>query len=188
MAPSKIEHGHGRVVLHNHGSANVFSELVATYPLKLLAPRLPSQNVSIVYMLTYGGGLVGGDRIHLHVDVHDAATLVILSQVSPLSLSSPLSDSYTTRGLPRSSKPVRGTDSRPTTTFTLLRHSPLTSALHRLPPYSSYLTLSLASETPSTTKSKHFISPRTPPPSCSIGSPQGASPLGNSGSSPRTIA
>lgn len=82
MTPSKIEQGHGRVVLHNDGSGNVFSELAATYPLKLLAPRLPSQNISIVYMLSYGGGLVSGDRIHLEVEVYDAAYLAILSQVS----------------------------------------------------------------------------------------------------------
>ncbi len=87
MNPRKIEQGHGRVVLHNHASGNVFSELAATYPLKLLAPRLPSQTVSIVYMLNYGGGLVGGDRICLHVEVHDAACLVILSQVSHVHLS-----------------------------------------------------------------------------------------------------
>ncbi|KAM5530114.1 hypothetical protein V8D89_016223 [Ganoderma adspersum] len=82
MIPSKIEQGHGRVVLHNHRSGNVFSELAATYPLKLLAPRLPSQNISIVYILSYGGGLVGGDRIRLDVEVHDAALLAILSQGS----------------------------------------------------------------------------------------------------------
>uniref|UniRef100_A0A5K1JRJ9 Urease accessory protein n=1 Tax=Ganoderma boninense TaxID=34458 RepID=A0A5K1JRJ9_9APHY len=82
MAPAKIEQGQGRVVLRNGPSGNVFSELAATYPLKLLAPRLPSQNVSIVYMLSYGGGLVGGDRIRLDVEVHDAACLAILSQGS----------------------------------------------------------------------------------------------------------
>ncbi|KAI1793867.1 UreD-domain-containing protein [Ganoderma leucocontextum] len=82
MTPTKIEQGHGRVVLHNDGSGNVFSELAATYPLKLLAPRLPSRNLSIVYMLSYGGGLVGGDHIRLDVEVHDAACLAILSQGS----------------------------------------------------------------------------------------------------------
>lgn len=82
MSSSKIEHGHGRIVLHNDGAANGFSVLAATYPLKLLSPQLTSPNVSIVYMLSYGGGLVGGDRIHLDVEVHDGARLCILSQVN----------------------------------------------------------------------------------------------------------
>lgn len=81
MSTDKIEQGHGRVVLHNDGSGNVFSALAATYPLKLLSPRLPSPNVSIVYVLSYGGGLVGGDRIQLDVEVHDGSRLAILSQV-----------------------------------------------------------------------------------------------------------
>ena len=81
MTPPRIEQGHGRVILRNGGSGNVFSELAATYPLKLLSPRLPSPNVSIVYMLSYGGGLVGGDTVLLDVEVHDEARLVILTQV-----------------------------------------------------------------------------------------------------------
>ena len=81
MPPPRIEQGHGRVILRNDGSGNVFSELAATYPLKLLSPRLPSPNVSIVYMLSYGGGLVGGDSVLLDVEVHDEARLVILTQV-----------------------------------------------------------------------------------------------------------
>ncbi len=82
MAPSKLEQGHGRVVLHNDGNANVFSEMSATYPLKLLSPQLPSPDVSVVYMLSYGGGLVGGDRVQLDVEVYDGARLALLSQVS----------------------------------------------------------------------------------------------------------
>ncbi|RDX50421.1 UreD-domain-containing protein [Lentinus brumalis] len=82
MAPSKLEQGHGRVVLHNDGNANVFSEMSATYPLKLLSPQLPSPDVSVVYMLSYGGGLVGGDRVQLDVEVYDGARLALLSQGS----------------------------------------------------------------------------------------------------------
>ncbi|KAI0721336.1 UreD-domain-containing protein [Cerioporus squamosus] len=82
MAPSKLEQGHGRVVLRSDGHANVFSEMSATYPLKLLSPQLPSSDVSVVYMFSYGGGLVGGDRVQLDVEVHDGARLAILSQGS----------------------------------------------------------------------------------------------------------
>ncbi|KZT05888.1 UreD-domain-containing protein [Laetiporus sulphureus 93-53] len=74
--------GIGRIVLQMHGSEASFSELSSTYPLKLLSPRIEQRNVSVVYVMTYGGGLVGGDRIDLSVDVKAGATLVMLSQGS----------------------------------------------------------------------------------------------------------
>ncbi|KAI0375314.1 UreD-domain-containing protein [Pilatotrama ljubarskyi] len=82
MTLATIHPGHGRVVVRNDGFSNVFSNLSATYPLKLLSPQLPSGNVSIVYMMSYGGGLVGGDHVHLTIEVKDGARLAILSQGS----------------------------------------------------------------------------------------------------------
>ena len=110
MAPSKIQQGHGRVVLRNDGSENVFSELAATYPLKLLSPQLPSPDVSIIYVLSYGGGLVGGDRVHLNVEVRDSSRLVILSQVSTSSpmYSPPIDHTTNARDLPKCSRRGRG--------------------------------------------------------------------------------
>lgn len=81
MTLDAIQPGHGRVVLRNDGSSNIFTEMSAMYPLKLLSPQLPSSDVSVVYMLSYGGGLVGGDRVQLSVEVQDGARLAILSQV-----------------------------------------------------------------------------------------------------------
>jgi hypothetical protein len=84
VSPSiqKIDVGGGRIVSRSHGSAVVFSELSSTYPLKLLSPRITQAGVALVYILSYGGGLVGGDRIKLSVDVGSETTLVLLSQVS----------------------------------------------------------------------------------------------------------
>jgi urease accessory protein len=76
-----IDAGCGRIILRAHGSTVVFSELSSTYPLKLLSPRVDEDGVAVVYMLTYGGGLVGGDCVKLAVDVGHLATLVLLSQV-----------------------------------------------------------------------------------------------------------
>jgi urease accessory protein len=76
-----ISAGSGRIVLRSNGSAAIFSELSSTYPLKLLSPRVDREGVAIVYMLTYGGGLVGGDTIQLSVDVGPSTVLVLLSQV-----------------------------------------------------------------------------------------------------------
>ena len=77
----QIESGGGRVVVRSLGSSVVFSELSSTYPLKLLSPRIDQDGVAVVYVLTYGGGLVGGDFVKLTVDVGHSAILVVLSQV-----------------------------------------------------------------------------------------------------------
>ncbi|KAJ7092597.1 UreD-domain-containing protein [Mycena epipterygia] len=72
--------GRGRICVALHGSDAVFSELSSTYPLKLLSPRM--HGAGLVYMITYGGGLVSGDDVHLSVDVGSGAVLVLLSQGS----------------------------------------------------------------------------------------------------------
>lgn len=79
---TSIATGGGRIASRSHGSEVVFSELVSTYPLKLLSPRVLQDDVALVYILSYGGGLVGGDRVQLSVDVGTGTTLVLLSQVS----------------------------------------------------------------------------------------------------------
>lgn len=80
-----IDAGGGRIILRSHGSNVAFSELSATYPLKLLSPRTTQDGVAIVYVLSYGGGLVGGDNLQLFVDVGPGGVLVLLSQVRILS-------------------------------------------------------------------------------------------------------
>ncbi|KAF8349774.1 UreD urease accessory protein-domain-containing protein [Amanita rubescens] len=79
----KIQAGNGRIALCAQGRSVAFSELSAAYPLKLLSPRAIQDNVAIVYVLTYGGGLVGGDQLKLHVNIEaHEAVLVLLSQGS----------------------------------------------------------------------------------------------------------
>lgn len=78
-----INVGGGRIVSRRHGSEVVFSELSSTYPLKLLSPRVTHDSgIALVYILSYGGGLVGGDCIKLSVDVGSGTSLMLLSQVS----------------------------------------------------------------------------------------------------------
>ncbi|KAL1719582.1 UreD urease accessory protein-domain-containing protein [Schizophyllum commune] len=79
---AKLEAGTGRICLSLLDSIAVFSELSATYPLKLLSPRTSPPDVAVVYILSYGGGLVGGDRVTLSVAVERGAVLVLLSQGS----------------------------------------------------------------------------------------------------------
>jgi urease accessory protein len=89
MAPDlipKIQAGCGHIVLSSYGSNVVFSELSSTYPLKLLAPRITQGRVAVVYLLTYGGGLVGGDLVNILTEVGSDSVLVVLSQVGFLVL------------------------------------------------------------------------------------------------------
>lgn len=51
------------------------------YPLKLITPSKAPENESIlVFLLSYGGGLIGGDSVHLSIDVQPKARLSIVTQ------------------------------------------------------------------------------------------------------------
>jgi urease accessory protein len=73
--------GHGNITAQIHNNRVVFPVLSYTYPLKLLSPRIQQDGTAIVYILTYGGGLVGGDHIHLSIHIEQDTKLVLLSQV-----------------------------------------------------------------------------------------------------------
>ena len=76
--------GKGHVVLSpvGQGDQQVPSTLSFQYPLKLISPRLPLQPCTSVFMMSYGGGLVGGDQIELNVDVERGCKLSLLTQGS----------------------------------------------------------------------------------------------------------
>lgn len=86
--PATIAPGVGRIVLDTHGSDAVFSELSYAYPLKLLSPRLHQPKVAVAYVVSYGGGLVGGDQVEVSAEIKNDAVLVMLTQVRSLVLSS----------------------------------------------------------------------------------------------------
>ena len=78
----KIRAGDGRIVVEFDAyRGHTFAQLSCTYPLKLLSPRSKEDSVAIVYVLSYGGGLVGGDEVELEVAVREGASLMLLSQV-----------------------------------------------------------------------------------------------------------
>lgn len=78
----RIAPGHGKITCSLNGVSVVFSELSSTYPLKLLSPRVADNDVAIVYVMNYGGGLVCGDRIKLQVRAEGGSKLLLLSQGS----------------------------------------------------------------------------------------------------------
>jgi hypothetical protein len=75
-------HGKGTAILRANGCEAMFTNLSYTYPLKILSPQASSSlPVGIAYIISYGGGLVSGDRIDLDIDVGEGAYLVLLTQV-----------------------------------------------------------------------------------------------------------
>jgi len=77
--------GKGKIVVRAFGREAVFEEISYSYPLKLLSPKVTAKGTlpaAIAYALSYGGGLVAGDRVDLDVDVGEGAVLILLTQVS----------------------------------------------------------------------------------------------------------
>jgi urease accessory protein len=70
----------GRVHLSNIRNQTVLTHCYATSPLKLLSPR-PAGPSAWIYTSTFGGGLVAGDNINLHVTL-DPHTKTFLSTQS----------------------------------------------------------------------------------------------------------
>lgn len=64
-----------------------FADLSFVYPLKLLSPTpLASspKGLRTIYVLSYGGGLISGDKVWLNLDIDSRAALLVLTQVSAL--------------------------------------------------------------------------------------------------------
>ncbi len=73
--------GQGVIDITAHGSKTQFRTLQFSYPLKLISPqRQFHPKVGCLYILSYGGGLVAGDRVGLQVNVESGAKLVLLTQ------------------------------------------------------------------------------------------------------------
>ena len=71
----------------------VLQKCTYQYPLKLIAPdphhSSEEKHVTVAFLLTYGGGLVGGDQIKLKVELQDATRLVLVTQGSTKIFKSP---------------------------------------------------------------------------------------------------
>ncbi|KAF4551318.1 Hypothetical protein D9617_14g077760 [Elsinoe fawcettii] len=88
--------GRGAIELINvPPKSSALREVSYQYPLKLVAPApLTAQDdvhVQTVYLLSYGGGLVGGDSIDLRVKLDHDTRIVLLTQGSTKIFKSPSS-------------------------------------------------------------------------------------------------
>ncbi|KAI9794960.1 MAG: hypothetical protein M1833_007334 [Piccolia ochrophora] len=84
FAPSASRPGHGTIDVKLFPPAvPVLSAFSYTYPLKLISPT-PNAGAKalLIFLLTYGGGLVAGDRIDLSVTIAASARLALVTQGS----------------------------------------------------------------------------------------------------------
>jgi urease accessory protein len=99
--PSSSKAGEGRLVVQllPHG-ISALSTITFQYPLKLISPS-PSagQKSVLVFLLTYGGGLVGGDQVRLTTEVKRNAKLSIVTQGHTKIFKSPNRDVITRQKL-----------------------------------------------------------------------------------------
>lgn len=74
--------GEGRIVVKCLPSnVPALENITYQYPLKLISPSFKADQKSVlVFVLSYGGGLVGGDQVNLTVDLHSSARLSLVTQ------------------------------------------------------------------------------------------------------------
>jgi urease accessory protein len=96
FAPSASSPGIGHIRVETlPPRKQILKSLSYQYPLKLIAPDPhtspgPSHNtVTLVFLLTYCGGLVGGDKISLDVSLEENTRLVLVTQGSTKIFKSP---------------------------------------------------------------------------------------------------
>ncbi|ORY97831.1 UreD urease accessory protein-domain-containing protein [Syncephalastrum racemosum] len=74
------EPGSGTLVCQCHGKTGKFSRIHAQYPLKFIPTKGHAERLSVVYMLSYGGGIVSGDQFNINITVESRAILLLLTQ------------------------------------------------------------------------------------------------------------
>ncbi|KAI1827923.1 UreD-domain-containing protein [Xylaria intraflava] len=74
--------GEGRIVVNYLPKQSSSIEHISyQYPLKLISPSPKLNQASVlVFILSYGGGLVGGDQVNLSIEVQSCAKLSIVTQ------------------------------------------------------------------------------------------------------------
>lgn len=80
--PSSSAAGEGYIVVKPlPAGGSGLEKITYQYPLKLISPTPSSEHQSVlVFLLSYGGGLVGGDSVNLHVTVEHGARLSLVTQ------------------------------------------------------------------------------------------------------------
>ncbi|OQE34872.1 hypothetical protein PENCOP_c015G03483 [Penicillium coprophilum] len=81
--PQRPEPGTGQLEVQAFCGSSSISALSSTYPLKLVSPpSRPTDHAVLVFMMSYGGGLVAGDRVDLNIRLRPKSRLALLTQGS----------------------------------------------------------------------------------------------------------
>ncbi|KAH7342260.1 urease accessory protein-like protein UreD [Rhexocercosporidium sp. MPI-PUGE-AT-0058] len=99
--PSSSSPGEGHLVVQLLPQRiSGLSTISFQYPLKLISPSPSSEQKSVlVFLLNYGGGLVGGDQVYLTIEVKPDAKLSIVTQGHTKIFKSPSRDVVTRQRL-----------------------------------------------------------------------------------------
>jgi len=81
-SPSAWRSGRGTIVARSLRGRTALVSARAESPLRFVRPTFPGTTSAAVCLVTFGGGLVGGDEVELDVEVERGATLVIFTQSS----------------------------------------------------------------------------------------------------------
>lgn len=99
--PSSSAAGEGHIVVKPLPAGGSGLETITyQYPLKLISPTPSVEHQSVlVFILSYGGGLVGGDSVNLHVTVEQGSKLSLVTQGHTKIFKSPTPDVLTSQTL-----------------------------------------------------------------------------------------
>ena len=81
MPPAPLAPGHGALAVAGVAGRSAVVVRRAASPLRLLCPK-NAGSAAWTYTSTFGGGLVGGDDVHLRVDVGEGASALVATQAS----------------------------------------------------------------------------------------------------------
>lgn len=100
--------GEGKIVAKRLPTGGCGIEtIIYQYPLKLISPTSAAggQKSALVFLLSYGGGLVGGDAVNLAIDVRPGARLSLVTQGHTKVFKSPSPDVVTRQQMTVSLEP-----------------------------------------------------------------------------------
>ncbi|KAI8394127.1 UreD urease accessory protein-domain-containing protein [Radiomyces spectabilis] len=72
--------GRGTLICKRQGPETQFVRIHAQYPLKFIPTKAYADRLAVVYMISYGGGIVCGDRFDITMEIQPEAILLLMTQ------------------------------------------------------------------------------------------------------------
>lgn len=74
------EPGKGILVCHCYNDRTKFERIHAQYPLKFIPTTGHADRLAVVYMMSYGGGVISGDKFNIDMRIETRALLLLMTQ------------------------------------------------------------------------------------------------------------